>query len=366
MLRGWSVMDRLGEIRVPTLVVAGRDDFLFPPESQAQLAAGIPNARLRIIERAGHNPQAERPAETLAVVADFLERSPVERRRRPGVDEVYVDQSGTPGAPAVVFVHGGGPSSGMWRGHLDRLAGTFHCLAPDLPGFGRSKGLAPISLTDTADLIAELIEARVPGRRAHVVGLSYGGSVAFALLDRHAELLDRVVIDGASPLRQRADPLIVAAIVLVSPLVDSALAARFLGLLGLRDLGRLLRTASPAAFRRSWIEGYTAPISRAVLEAPCPTLLVAGERESARVSNAGLAALMPHATACFAPRLGHAWFAWQRELHIRMVEAWLSDAPLPEGLVPEPPSPTAVDRVMALLERRRPRTVATSSHRSSP
>jgi proline iminopeptidase len=76
MMRGWSVMDRLGEIRVPTLVVAGHDDFLFPPESQALLAAGIPNARLRIIERAGHNPQSERPAETLRAVADFLAPEP--------------------------------------------------------------------------------------------------------------------------------------------------------------------------------------------------------------------------------------------------------------------------------------------------
>ncbi len=73
MMRGWSVMDRLGAIRVPTLVMAGRDDFLFPPESQALLAAGIPNARLRIIERAGHNPQAERPDETIAEVAAFLD-----------------------------------------------------------------------------------------------------------------------------------------------------------------------------------------------------------------------------------------------------------------------------------------------------
>lgn len=76
MMRGWSVMDRLGEIRVPTLVLAGRDDFLFPPESQALLAAGIPDARLRIIERAGHNPQTERPTETTAAVADFLAEAP--------------------------------------------------------------------------------------------------------------------------------------------------------------------------------------------------------------------------------------------------------------------------------------------------
>jgi proline iminopeptidase len=72
MMRGWSVMERLGEIDVPTLVIAGHDDFLYPPESQAILAAGIRNARLRIIERAGHNPQSERRVETLRAVADFL------------------------------------------------------------------------------------------------------------------------------------------------------------------------------------------------------------------------------------------------------------------------------------------------------
>jgi proline iminopeptidase len=71
-LRGWNVMDRLGEIEVPTLVMAGRDDFQFPPEHQAALAAGIPNARLVIIERAGHNPQSEQPAEVIEAVRHFM------------------------------------------------------------------------------------------------------------------------------------------------------------------------------------------------------------------------------------------------------------------------------------------------------
>ena len=65
-------MDRLGQITVPTLVLAGRDDFIFPPEHQLQLAAGIPGARLRIIERAGHNPQAEQPGEVMRAIRDFL------------------------------------------------------------------------------------------------------------------------------------------------------------------------------------------------------------------------------------------------------------------------------------------------------
>jgi proline iminopeptidase len=117
MMRGWSVMDRLGEIEVPTLVIAGHDDFLFPPESQAQLAAGIPGAELRIVERAGHNPQSERTAETLAAVGDFLAgdrelAQPSKIRLRPGsrsssdrVPQLGRPLSVTPRSRPAVHVH---------------------------------------------------------------------------------------------------------------------------------------------------------------------------------------------------------------------------------------------------------------------
>lgn len=72
LLRDWTVMDRLDEIDVPTLVIAGRDDFIFPPEHQAQLAAGLPGAQLRIIERAGHNSHSEQTAETMRAIRSFL------------------------------------------------------------------------------------------------------------------------------------------------------------------------------------------------------------------------------------------------------------------------------------------------------
>ncbi len=72
LLKSWTVMDRLGEINVPTLVLAGRDDFQFPPEHQVELAAGIPNARLEIIERAGHNAPSERSAEVIQAIRGFM------------------------------------------------------------------------------------------------------------------------------------------------------------------------------------------------------------------------------------------------------------------------------------------------------
>jgi proline iminopeptidase len=75
LLKGWTVMDSLNEIDAPTLVASGRDDFLFPPEHQAILADRIPNAELQIIEKSGHNPQDEQPAELLAIITRFMARS---------------------------------------------------------------------------------------------------------------------------------------------------------------------------------------------------------------------------------------------------------------------------------------------------
>lgn len=73
LLTGWTVMDRLGEIRAPTLVLAGRYDFLFPPEHQAILADRIPDAELEIIECAGHNPQIEQSAQVVRIIKRFMD-----------------------------------------------------------------------------------------------------------------------------------------------------------------------------------------------------------------------------------------------------------------------------------------------------
>ncbi|WP_460625883.1 alpha/beta fold hydrolase [Intrasporangium mesophilum] len=72
LLHDWSVADRLGEITVPTLVLAGLDDFVFPPECQRELADGIPRSELVLIEQAGHNPHDERPDEVMRAVRSFL------------------------------------------------------------------------------------------------------------------------------------------------------------------------------------------------------------------------------------------------------------------------------------------------------
>jgi len=74
LLKNWTVMDRLNEIRVPTLIIAGRHDFQFPPEHQRSLANGISNALLKIIENAGHNAHSERPDIVTEEIKQFISR----------------------------------------------------------------------------------------------------------------------------------------------------------------------------------------------------------------------------------------------------------------------------------------------------
>lgn len=72
VVTGWTVMDRLDEIKAPTLVMAGRHDFLSPAEHLAIVADRLPDARLEIIERAGHNPQMEQAAQVNEIIKSFL------------------------------------------------------------------------------------------------------------------------------------------------------------------------------------------------------------------------------------------------------------------------------------------------------
>jgi pimeloyl-ACP methyl ester carboxylesterase len=239
----------------------------------------------------------------------------------------------------------------MWREHMARLTGL-RCLAPDLPGFGRSNHLPFLSRAVTTDLVAELIATRAPPGRAHVVGLSWGGGLAHTLLDRHPGLVDRAVIDGAGVLTWWGGRLILAGVTAVSPFLHTRpVTGLFARLIGMDEEGRAeLRASSRRAFRGAFAEGFRSGVSLAEVTAPSPTLLVAGEKETVvRPANAALASLMPHAAAMFAPGLPHGWLAREPQLHVRMVEAWLTGRELPSELRPEPPSPAALERLLREL-----------------
>lgn len=77
----FDARSRLGEIRCPTLVLAGDEDVLVPPSAARELSAGIRGARLEVSPGAGHNAAAEDAPATCERLLRFLGERPAGRRR---------------------------------------------------------------------------------------------------------------------------------------------------------------------------------------------------------------------------------------------------------------------------------------------
>jgi proline-specific peptidase len=73
-LHDWDVRDRLGEIRVPTLVTSGKHDECTPKLAE-DAQRGIPGAERVLFEESSHSAYAEEPERFRAVLSDFLARA---------------------------------------------------------------------------------------------------------------------------------------------------------------------------------------------------------------------------------------------------------------------------------------------------
>jgi pimeloyl-ACP methyl ester carboxylesterase len=80
-LAGWSVKDRIQQIFVPTLVIAGEHDYS-PLEEKRGYVGLIPNARLEVIKGARHGALFEKPDEVNRTVLDFLLARPTQLRKQ--------------------------------------------------------------------------------------------------------------------------------------------------------------------------------------------------------------------------------------------------------------------------------------------
>jgi pimeloyl-ACP methyl ester carboxylesterase len=95
--------------------------------------------------------------------------------------------------PPLVFVHGAAEDGRVWQPQLS-LADEFTVVAWDEPGAGRSTDVpADFSLSDYANCLAALIEAVALGR-AHVAGLSWGGTVVLELYRLHPRLVATLIL----------------------------------------------------------------------------------------------------------------------------------------------------------------------------
>src|SRR5665213_1222206 len=70
---------QLSKVKVPVLVLVGEHDEATPPPMSHELAAMLPDARLKIIAGCAHVPQLQAPEVFLDAIGDFLPEPPAAR-----------------------------------------------------------------------------------------------------------------------------------------------------------------------------------------------------------------------------------------------------------------------------------------------
>jgi 3-oxoadipate enol-lactonase len=71
----------LAQVKAPVLVLVGEHDEATPPPMSHELAAGLPNARLKILSGCAHVSQLQAPDLFLETIGDFLPATPLSAPR---------------------------------------------------------------------------------------------------------------------------------------------------------------------------------------------------------------------------------------------------------------------------------------------
>lgn len=99
-LAGFNVADRLAEITAPVLAIAGAQDVATPPERLQQVASGVNDGRLVVVDGVGHLPPIEAPDRVAdlilaqhATTAEATSYSAGMAVRRQVLGDAHVDQA---------------------------------------------------------------------------------------------------------------------------------------------------------------------------------------------------------------------------------------------------------------------------------
>ena len=191
--------------------------------------------------------------------------------------------------PPVLFLHGLGGSATAWEPQLADLGDTFRCIAWDLPGYGDSEPIVPLTFPAIADAAARLLD-ELDAHGAHVVGLSFGGQQALHLALRHPARIGRLVLadtsarfgadgtDAEEWQRLRLDPLDagVTPAGMAAGVIDAITAPGFAG----RERDRAIAAFSriPPSGLRAAVECLpTHDVTVRLGDITAPTLVVVGE-----------------------------------------------------------------------------------------
>ncbi len=110
--------------------------------------------------------------------------------------KIFYREAGNSESPAVLLLHGFPTSSHMFRDLIPLLAGEYHVIAPDLPGFGFSDSPLRSQFKYTFQNLAKVIGAfteKVGLKRYAIYVFDYGAPVGLRLAVAHPERISAII-----------------------------------------------------------------------------------------------------------------------------------------------------------------------------
>jgi pimeloyl-ACP methyl ester carboxylesterase len=115
--------------------------------------------------------------------------------------DIFYREAGPADAPVILLLHGFPASSFMFRDLIPQLAGQYHVIAPDYPGFGYSAAPSTEAFAYTFDHLADVVEKFTDKLGLETYALymqDFGGPVGFRLASRHPERVSALIIQNAN------------------------------------------------------------------------------------------------------------------------------------------------------------------------
>ena len=252
---------------------------------------------------------------------------------------LFIEERGQQNPKSIIFLHASGSSSQIWRHHVAALEQDFHCILLDLPGHGASRDIEWTNFDDVVEMIVAVINSKAHGK-PHLVGLSLGGSLILKLLEKHSSLIDKVIVDGASPQPIKGYRKIIAIIYLMSFLKNTKFVANLLTKMMQKDGAPVQDVQNFVAdFQRSERRSFRRAMSQANLlrldlQFDNPAFFVSGGKESETILDwhHRLADKNARSECAYYPDKGHAWLFSDVDTHIQLLGYFFQGATFPEKL----------------------------------
>jgi pimeloyl-ACP methyl ester carboxylesterase len=109
---------------------------------------------------------------------------------------IFYREAGSKEKPTIVLLHGFPSSSHEFRDLIPKLAGRYHVIAADMPGFGYSDQPPPDKFTYTFDSIAAVIDQLLDSLGATKYSIyiqDYGAPIGFRLLLKHPDRIQAII-----------------------------------------------------------------------------------------------------------------------------------------------------------------------------